>query len=111
MVNILLKRSTDETPWEEGSDLDCYIWNYERYAQTLGTPEFFSGMYIVDVNDVNGTVVCQISFDGERWATMDEYVKERLSVSHGPTKYIACDCSDPENFDFEDNGRFFHRIS
>ena len=92
------------------------MWNYERYAQTVGAPEFFSGTYIVDVNNVNGTAVngtdvCQISFDGERWATMYESVKERLGVSHGPTKYIACDCSDPENFDFEDNGRFFHRIS
>ena len=92
------------------------MWNYERYAQTVGAPEFFSATYIVDVNDVNGTAVngtdvCQISFDGERWATMDEYAKQRLGVSDGPTRYIACDCSDPENFDFEDNGRFFDRIS
>ena len=32
---------------------------------------------------------------------------EEFNLANG----IACDCSDPENFDFEDNGRFFDRLS
>ena len=97
MVNILLKRSTDETPWEEGSDLDCYIWNYERYAREVN--DDFPIVYnqvsgIADVN-VNGTDVCVISMEGEEF-----------DLANG----FACDCSDPENFDFEDNGRFFDSL-
>ena len=90
MVNILLKRSTDETPWEDLGELNCYTWIYEKYAQNSDLPGIHGFGVIEDVN-VNGTDVCVISMEGEEF-----------NLANG----IACDCSDPENFDFEDNGRF-----
>ena len=95
MVNILLKRSTDETPWEDLGELNCYSWIYEKYAQNSDLPLIHDFGTIEDVN-VNGTDVCVISMEGEEF-----------NLANG----IACDCSDPENFDFEDNGRFFDRLS
>ena len=92
MVNILLKRSTDETPWEEASDLDCFLWNYERFAQIVHDPRIHDHELGIEGVNVNGTDVCVISMEGEEF-----------NLANG----IACDCSDPENFDFEDNGRFF----
>ena len=42
---------------------------------------------------MNGTHVCVMSMEDEEF---------NLANGIGP-----CDCSDPENFDFEDEGRFF----
>ena len=81
--------------------MDCYILNYERYAREVN--DDFPIVYnqvsgIADVN-VNGTDVCVISH---------VIIKkgEEFDLANG----FACDCSDPENFDFEDNGRFFDSL-
>ena len=96
MVNVLLKRSSDETPWEDLGELNCYSWIYEEYARIVGAPQFHDddGIVIEGVN-VNGTDVCVISMEGEEF-----------NLANG----IACDCSDPENFDFENNGTFFDSL-
>jgi len=91
------KRSSDETPWEDLGELNCYSWIYERFAQQNYLPRIHGDDHdftIEDVN-VNGTDVCVISMEGEEF-----------NLANG----IACDCSDPENFDFEDDGRFFDSL-
>jgi hypothetical protein len=84
------KRSTDETPWQEASDSVCYVWNYERYVREINDdlPNFFYDDLVIEDVNVNGTDVCVISMEGEEFDLANGY---------------ACDCSDPENFDFEDN--------
>ena len=47
---------------------------------------------------VNGTDVCVI---------YDEKEDEEFDLANG----IACDCSNSENFDFEDEGRFFDTLT
>jgi len=98
------KRSSDEPAWEESTDLKCYNANFMRYAQLSGdvggylnlvrfaNGEEFDDPIFEDVV-VNGTHVCVMSMEDEEF---------NLANGIGP-----CDCSDPENFDFEDEGRFF----
>ena len=50
---------------------------------------------------VNGTDVCVIYDEKE-----DEEFEE-IDLANG----IACDCSNSENFDFEDEGRFFDTLT
>ena len=67
------------------------MWNYEKKAQSSVLPRIHDAEFGIEDVNVNGTDVCVISMEGEEF-----------NLANG----IACDCSDPENFDFEDNGRF-----
>ena len=59
LVNILLKRSTDEDPWDGPDVQQCKLMNYEKYAQIVGAPTLHEGLVIEGVKE-GETNVCVV---------------------------------------------------
>ena len=72
------------------------MWNYVRYAQQEGAPTLHDLEWVFEDVVENGTDVCVIYEEDEEFDL---------------AKGIACDCSEAENFDFEDEGKFFDSLT
>ena len=102
MVNILLKRSSDDEPVEISEAASCALYNYDMYAnETDGVDRIYPDEFTLEASmDDNGDDKCimTIQYDGM------EPMQHNLS---------ACDCTNPTDYvnGMEDPGMFFEILT